>query len=161
MSYRELNMSGKIIRKAKQDDLKLIFDSWQKSFKNSDMTNKMPTQLYNSCIERIIVDLLKNGSEISVLTQGVDTKTNRDIIVAWACHGLKDSTPVLHYVWVKQPFRGQGAATELLASVGIGAINNYFYSARAPLARILERHSKIANNGTYNPYLQQITKQDK
>lgn len=142
-------MLGKI-RKAKQGDLKLIFDSWMKSFKKSDMTAKMPMKLYNERIEHLILNLLKSGAQITLLVDSNDD----DFILAWACHGLLGSIPVLHYVWTKSSLREHGCATELLNSVGIGSLHNFIYSSRAPMARLLEKKSKTAKVGTYDPYLQ-------
>lgn len=90
------------IRDHKPSDLNFIFDSWMKSWRTSRWAGLIPNNMYYDVTRTIIEDLLARGSKLRVAF----IAEYPDAIIGWACHEMKDGSPVLHYLHVKEPYLG-------------------------------------------------------
>lgn len=120
------------IRDVREDDWPFIYDSWVGSFVQHN-SRKRRSQIDAT---RATIDALKQRADFKVacLTKELD------YIVGFACA----EAPVLHYVVVKAPFRGQGVAQQLAAALGLARHSQIFCTHWTSYA------SKIARQ---NPYL--------
>ena len=99
-----------VIRNAGEHDWGLIYNSWGRSNFYSPFDRDKPAHVYWAKMQ-IRIDKLKQRDEAEFVVACDDEDTNS--ILGWACYELPN---VLHYVYVKKPFRGYGITHRLLRS---------------------------------------------
>lgn len=99
------------LRPYKPSDLSFIFDSWLNSWRVSRWAGTIPNHLYYDTQRACIEGLIHRGAQIVVL--GVDTDPN--FIIGWMCFELKDDVPVVHYIYIKDPYREFAFERQLLS----------------------------------------------
>ena len=104
--------SALTLRPYTETDLDFIFSSWLSSFKSSHYAGPVPDNVYWKLYQHVLEEIFKRpGFEVTV----VCNKDYPDQIVAY----LAWEPGIVHYVYVKQPFRQKGiAAYTLMATVG-------------------------------------------
>lgn len=97
------------IRGFRPTDIKLIMNSWMRGWRASrpDWGRLLYTRVASARIKRI----LSRRPAIRVACSPLDTNEIYGYIVAEA--------PLVHFVYVKRAYRGNGIATQLLASIEI------------------------------------------
>lgn len=106
MSLEELPIR---IRPATEGDVSLLFSSWLKSYRSSLFAKQISNTVYYAEQHKVIEGLLKT-STVLIICEDTDP-TN---IYGWICAELIDGIFVLHYVYVKHPYRKLGLAKFLL-----------------------------------------------
>jgi hypothetical protein len=101
-----------LTRALKAEDVPMIFDSWLKSWRGSKYAGVIPNNRYYEIQRELIEGLVMRGATFSVAyPEAMD-----DVILGWACSEVKEGKTVLHYLYVKDPFLGQGITEALLGS---------------------------------------------
>lgn len=92
------------IRPAVAQDGRFIADSWIRSFQGAWRVKKVAPEVYWRQHRDLISRLLEAGARVLVACDPQDTWT----VWGWACGYREGSTFVVHYVYVKEAFRGPG-----------------------------------------------------
>lgn len=92
------------------DEFALIWDSWMRSFKKSQWAGCVPNHLYESVQRAAITEIVDRGARVRVAALELPDGTRRVL-------GYSVSEPdkrVLHWIFVKAPYRGVGVGRRLL-----------------------------------------------
>ena len=100
------------IREFDPHDMGLIYQSWLRSYRFSDFARAIRVSIYFS-EHRHVVDSLVNTAKI-VCAVNPEDPTH---IYGWACMDLSGQLPIVHYVFIKPPYRGFGIAKLLLKGI--------------------------------------------
>ncbi len=95
------------------DELPLVYDAWARSFRKSPWAGCIPNRLYDSVSRAGIDDILNRGARVIVAVVELEGGARRVMgyVVAepdWA---------VLHWLYVKEAYRGMGVGRALLERV--------------------------------------------
>lgn len=126
----------------------LIRNSWLKSYKRGPHSKHVPSKIYYQEEGEIIGKLLLSG-EIHIIVN----KKDPDQILGWLCGQILNDVKVLHYIYIKAPFRGLG--------LGFYALNKIFPNwGTESLIHTYMRpdfHKAFSRKGVtiYNPYLKE------
>ena len=135
------------IRRATRRDVPLITSSWLKSFRDGYMVRGIPNNTYYYNHHKILEALLPRGI---VLVACNEEDPNQ--ILGWCCAEVVDTALVIHYIYVKHPFRKFHIATKMV---------NLLLESEKPPAVIYTHKTVAAKNiikdkeleWLYNPYL--------
>ena len=99
------------IRRLLPEDINFILHSWKLSYRayRREWTNTF----YYAEMHRRIVRLLERTPTVRVACNPLDVTRIYGWVIA--------ENPVLHYLYVKEPFRGAGVALSLVAEVGLAS----------------------------------------
>lgn len=87
-----------VVRDAEPEDLNFIKSSWFKSYRSSKSAGVIPNDLYYEYMNRVFENLVGRGATIRVATAA-------DRILGWICSEFTtDMKPVVHYIYVKDPY---------------------------------------------------------
>jgi len=110
-----------LLRVGTNADVPFITNSWLKSYRSADFVRAMPDQQYYHFQHKLLEELLPE----SVVKVACNAERN-DQILGWICAQPTTEALIVHFVYVKQPFRGLGVArrlvTELLNDYGLTEI---------------------------------------
>lgn len=145
-----------MMRRATKDDIAFITNSWLRSFRDGLTSRAIPNDVYYYNQHRVIEKLLPKC--VNVVVCRAD---NPDQILGYAIAESTDTCLVIHFVYVKAPFRKLGLASnlcrELIKSDGDRPV---MYSHRTwSIKKIKEKWEEEEKPNkmeawTYNPYLQ-------
>lgn len=82
-------------------------------------------------------------------------------IFGFLCFEEGYTTPVIHYVYVKQALRRRGVASVLMDDAGINLNRRFQYTYRTPLAHDLTRRGEEYERGKFNPDIARFNPEDK
>lgn len=104
------------IRLGRPSDDPFIFSSWLKSyFVGSDFCKDMTKTTFYAYHHKIVERILRRSQALIVTPIGED-----DLILAYMVSEVATATnPILHYLYVKEAFRGDGMASLLIKTAGI------------------------------------------
>ena len=129
------------IREAENRDINFIKNSWQKNFASS--MKHVPLQIYHKNQDKLITKLM-GRSTCYVACNPEDFYQ----IFGWILFDTLEDLGILHYIYVKHPFRRYG-----IASVMLGLIK---YDKSYPIIATHYSHGlddlKKKFNITFNPY---------
>jgi len=100
------------LRQAHQGDVPFIFNSWLKSYRNSKFSKNIPTSVYFSEHHKVLEEIALND-QIYVACNTEDESQIFGYVAATEIDGIF----LLHYVYVKQPYRKIGLAKFMVESV--------------------------------------------
>ena len=124
-----------------------LFDSWLKSFKPSRYAGPVQGNLYWKMYRESVQQLLEQWG-VSVLMAYCPDDSPPDDLYGYICYEEGFSQPVIHYVYVKDKYRGRGVMRLLMKQAGITGPYWYTYN--------VADSSKIFKNGLWKREL--ITK---
>lgn len=101
------------LRAPRPGDMPFILDSWQRSFSRSPFAGVVPNSKWMETARTLVSALLARGAKLVVACNPED----EDQILGWACAEEDDRKCVVHYVYVKDPYRKDGLSTELLGAL--------------------------------------------
>ena len=128
------------IRPAAENDLDFILDGWLKSYRRSPYAGSVPNNLYFKVYSTAIQQLIDRGMQIDILESSkVDSKLG---FVAYECS--ERLGVVIHYIYLKEEYRGEGFAQFLLGYIGIDPGKPFLYTFRT-------FYSKKFPTGLYKP----------
>lgn len=139
------------LRRASEDDIGFIFNSWLKSYRNSLFAKTISNTIYFSEHHKIIEKLAKT-SEIIIACNPDDPNQ----IYGYACAEKIDGIFTLHYIYVKQPFRRLGLANFMLTAFDVDMSEPSIHTHQTKVSELLA--AKF--NTVYHPYLLINVEQD-
>lgn len=137
--------SGCRIRLFVESDRGFVFHSWLKSFKNSHYAGVIPMHHYYKVYTEALNDILsREGTEVVVATNPEESDARHEIF-GWCCAERGPGhPPVLHYIYMKQAFRHNGIAKEMLQATGILDAPEFWYTFRTLSWSEIVRHNPRA-----------------
>ena len=132
------------IRPANASDIGFIFNSWLKSFRNSDFAINISNEIYYAEHHKVIESLLKN---YNVLVAVNSDDLNQ--IYGFICGGHTENILTIHYVYVKHTFRKMGIGELLLNSFEHNPEYASIYTHRTKSSNQLSKKY----NFIYHPYV--------
>lgn len=132
------------IRDAEEKDFPFIFNSWLRSYKTYQDVKSVPDEMYYKGQHKVIEDTLL-VSNISIAYHVDDP----DHILGYIVYEYEEpTTSIIHWVFVKKPFREHGIARKLWshATDGTGMVIHTHNSYQS-----IKIKDKIKSH--YNPYL--------
>lgn len=128
-------------------ELPLVFNSWLKFYRKCDYARGIPDSVFYAEEHRVIEALLAREGTVVVAARNSE---DLDQIFGYAVYEVKPRCTVLHWVYVKHPFRNLGIGKQLLAPVVTRAVEvPLWFSYRT---RPLENWQSLYSLGKYNPY---------
>ena len=132
------------MRLATEDDIGFIFNSWLKSYRNSYFAKPISNTVYFAEHHKVIEKLAKT-SQILIACN----KEDEAQIYGYVCAEKVDGIFVIHYAYVKQPFRRLGIAKLLLSSFDHDFSQAAVYTHNTNIGEKLS----MKYNLVYHPYL--------
>lgn len=139
------------LRACRTSDESFIRNSWLKSLRNLPHFVDVPNAVFYDGMNKRIDELLKN-SYVLVAADPEDDGIIWGYVVVSSTPLGRETVPVLHYLYVKQTFRGFGIAMKMLENViGTEPEDIVFCTAWSPKMR----DSKLTKTFrlTHNPFL--------
>lgn len=135
------------IREYQSDDTAFIFSSWLRSFKTSFFAKDIANKVYFWHQHKLIENIVSEGGKILVACDPEDTS----VVYGWIVysHLSRHGLPCLHYIYVKQSFRGLGMAKALVKAAKIDTSKMSVCSHITGLGKTLAEKY----NFLYNPYI--------
>lgn len=127
------------LRLGKPEDLEFILATWLRTYRHhSQFAKKISNKVFYENHQNIIQRIIERGAQIRV----VHPIGEPDTILGYSCVENNNSSPVVHFVYVKKAFREFGLAKTL-----VWETEGYFSHLTSNLE--LARHPGLI----YNPYL--------
>jgi hypothetical protein len=126
-----------------EDDLKFILKSWIRSYARSPYAGAMTRSRLVGAIKGTIGDLLRR--EDCVATMACNPN-NSDQIFGFVVYETNCDTPVLHYVYVKAPFRGFEIGSDLVSVARGNRPGLMRYTFRTPASKKFLAGAKFEPN---------------
>jgi ribosomal protein S18 acetylase RimI-like enzyme len=131
------------------EEYSLIYDSWARSFRKSPWAGCVPNHLWDGVSRACIAELL-NRSLIVVAVKQLENGTRRVM-------GYSVSEPgVLHWLYVKDDFRGMGVGKALLQAVTHGWEQHVYTHRTRASDKFLHRAS--GTSWIWDPVLARVRK---
>lgn len=132
------------IRPANEEDIAFIFNSWLKSYRNSLFARDVPPPVYFAEHHKVLETLVKTNT---VLIACNPEESNQ--IYGYMVGGQLEGVFVLHYAYVKHPYRGLGVGKLLLKAFNHDRNIAGFHTHSTRIGRDIA----IRYNLIYSPYL--------
>jgi hypothetical protein len=135
------------LRELQPDDVSFIFNSWLKSHRDSPTVAGVPNGIYYAAHHAIIERCLKHPqARVLVACNSEDSGQ----IFGYVVGEQQAGATILHWLYVKHPFRGFGVARSLEgALLGTSRPETVFYTHRVKQTeRLLKNRAYV-----YHPYL--------
>ncbi len=100
------------VRQGRPSDIKFITNSWLKSYRDSHTVKGCPNDLYYRYQHKVI-DALLPTSGVLVLCDSVDD----DFILGYVVYQRVEGMVLLHWLYIKHPFRRRHLAKDLIKLV--------------------------------------------
>ena len=125
-------MTEPVIRIYRDNDLDFIEASWIKSFR-SGFVRFLPKDSigngeYYTAQRNIIKDIFSSPAFMAVVAV---THDYDDAILGWAVSEITSDNSILHFIYVKQAFRGFGIGKSLLKSLRLESPITHSHSTKA------------------------------
>lgn len=144
---QKMNLSSDnvVFRAATQADVNFIFNSWLKSNRYSPSVLGCENPVYFAQHHMLIQGLLKH-SNVLMAVNATDTSQ----IYGYIVHQNIEGASVVHYLYVKEPYRLLGLAKMLMTTAGIDAAVPFFVTHNTTATKkIMSQKSHVI----FNPYL--------
>lgn len=139
-------------RAATQEDVGFIFNSWLKSYRNSNFARFISNTIYYTEQHKIIETLI---SENKVIVACNEQDSNQ--LYGYICAGTVEGFLVCHYIYVKHTYRNMGIGKSLLSQMSHDPSNAALYTHHTRVAdRLAPKYNLV-----YHPYLAFPTKESK
>lgn len=89
------------------DELPFVLDSWSLSWRTSEWSGTTPNHLQPMVTRELVGGLIARGAHIEVAAIG-------ERIAGYVCYEHKGSDSVVHWVYVKDPYRRAGLGKALV-----------------------------------------------
>lgn len=133
-----------LFRDMTKEDESFIFDSWIKSYINSDESKHVPKNVYYPMQHKVVEDTI-NSTNVKIAHHFEDINHVLGYIVY---ENEEPNTCIVHWLFVKKPFRKNGIGNKLWQSITEDAV------------KVFHTHSSFTHNkikdkfkSEYNPYL--------
>ena len=123
-----------VIRHWGDEDKPFIMSSWLRSFKSSRYAGPIPNNMYWTVYAQAIEQILdRDGVKVLIACNPEKESQIFGYIVLEQNH----EAPVVHWLYIKQPFRGWGMARSLMGFCHILKHTEFSYTYRAACAAAL------------------------
>ena len=119
------------LRPGCEDDLPFVLKTWTRSYAADPGSGSQTRQRLVSGIRGTILDLLQHPT--TELVVGIDEGTG--LIRGFVCFDTGREFPVLHYVYVKDGYRGEGLGSQLIDAARAGKTGPVRYTFRTRACR--------------------------
>lgn len=138
------------IRWATSRDLPFITSSWLKSFRDGYFARNIPNNVFYHNHHKVLENLLPRCAVLVACNSD-----DPDQVLGWAAAEIMDGALVLHYIYVKQAFRGWKVARRLWEVLKTDAkVNATVVTHLTKVGkRILKAKSTDDYPIVYNPYI--------
>lgn len=92
------------------EEFPLVFDAWAESFRKSPWAGCIPNRLYDEVARTAIAELIDRGARVRVAVIPLPDGGRRVLGYSVTEPGHR----VLHWLYVKQPYRGVGVGRRIL-----------------------------------------------
>jgi hypothetical protein len=149
-----------IVRKGEDEDVAFITNSWLSNFRDADMVRHVPNRFYYHYHHKLLEEIIPK-SAVRVACN-IERPSQ---ILGWICAQAVDNALVVHFCYVKLPFRRFGVAKMLLKSMQDDyGLQTVFYTHKTHMCvpRSEEKQKELgpgfydkikAAGFIYNPYL--------
>jgi hypothetical protein len=119
---------GKIlVRDVEPGDTNFVYDSWFRSWRNCKYAGVIPNNLYFKLMGQVVENLVARGARILVATVA-----NR--LLGFICFEFTgDGKPVVHYIYVKDPYFKFGVGELLRDEAFPGLLEPGFITFKSPI----------------------------
>lgn len=139
-----------IVRSALTGDVSFIYNSWLKSFRDGSLWAQLiPSPLYFLSEKKVIDKLIL---ETDVLIACNPESEDQIFGYVVADNSIKDVT-LLHYVYVKQPYRGLGFAVKLIENALPPTASRDHVIVASHMTRAFNEYLTKKLGVIYNPYV--------
>lgn len=165
-------------RAAAPDELRLVRSSWRRGYFRSDFAGPVTREVWSQVYETIVSSILARP-EVIVTVAEKPGELPPDDLWGWVAHErdgewhsrervdgywreVTTRLPVVHFLYVKEGFRGHGVARRLLDDIGVDQRLPYVYTSKTdPVARFFRDHPLSARNAIFAPgYLRRRRKEN-
>jgi hypothetical protein len=119
--------------RADVDDRKFIVASWLDSYRDAKSAGIIPKAIWYDVMWPIIDALVARPRCTTVIAHD----TAHDVLVGFASMEPGDRRPVLHYVYVKAPYRRGGIAWSMLKMIDVDPTAPFDYTCSTPMQMFL------------------------
>jgi hypothetical protein len=154
------------IRTATETDLVFVVDSWLSSFRTSRYAGTLPKQVYFDAYRAGLAELFARP-EVRVLVAHKPGEEPPYDVYGWIC-AEEAPVPILHYVYVKKPYRSEfretreggrlrtrvlrgGIAARLFEAAGLSRAHRFFYTHATPMGSDIINACRL--NASHDPWL--------
>lgn len=132
-------------RFAAKEDESFIYNSWLKSFRDSDSVKHITNTVFYKRHHALIEKLMTKSSVLLAVNPEDPSQ-----IMGYVCFDVIDDVLLLHYVYVKQTYRSLNVATSLLK-----AVNPNFGKTGFVFTQMSKTGKSLYTRylGVYDPYL--------
>ena len=139
------------IREYRDDDEAFIYNSWLKSFRGAHFSGVLPSDLYYEAYRTLIDRILFDDRTSIAVCHNIE---NENQIFGYAVAAdLGEHQPVLHYIYVKDPFRRAGIMKELVRHLQIERLERFFYTFRTGICKKLTGPTGVFPMASFKPSL--------
>lgn len=136
-----------IIRPFEEKDTNFIINSWLKNYKfSSRFAQSITAKVYYANHEPIVKNIINRCASYSLIATLEDAPR---VILGYIVFQPTGQSHILHYVYVKYPFRGNGICSELMREAQIDKHCFIYTHLTSPVVEYVEDNQDIL----YNPYL--------
>jgi len=132
------------LRRATEEDIPFIFNSWLKSYRHSRFAREITSTIYFTEHHKVLERLLKTNDVIIACNE-----KDASQVYGYICAGKVDGIFAIHYIYVKHSFRNLGVGKVLLNAFQHDPATA---SVHSHSTRISERLA-AKYNSVYHPYL--------
>ena len=118
------------------DEMGFVMDSWFRSYRNSEWAGVIPNHLYYPTMREMLASLISRGAKILA---AIAVTEEGERVIGYVCHENKKMETVLHYLYVKDPYRRAGLGKKLVSLATEGPY--LLYTHRTRLSRFVLPHS--------------------
>ena len=145
------------VRDALAEDKPFVIDAWLMSFRQSHFAGPISAKRYRDIYSVEISDLiLRPQSHVRVAYN----RENTGQIFGFLCFEEGHKFPVVHYLYVKKPFRLMGIAMMLMRDAGVNPNRRFLYTYRTPLAHDLTKIGGKFERGQFRPNIARFGAED-
>lgn len=131
-------------RKAIESDVAFIFNSWLKSFRQSNLCKGITDTIYYNEHHKVIENLLLTCDTFILCPE-----SNPDDIYGYICAEKIDGVFVVHFIYIKHIYRGLGLAKKLVEVFEHDYNSAGMYTHDTRIGETLAKKY----NFVYNPYV--------
>lgn len=134
-----------LVRHANKGDIGFIMSSWLRSFRDGDMVEGVPNQVYYYQHHKVLESILSRATTVVLCLPD-----SPDVIFAWFCFEAVENGLVGHYIYTKDTFRRAGLAKKLYDYVISEELPAQVFATHRvnPMGREFKK-----KNVLYNPFL--------
>lgn len=133
------------IRAATETDAPFIFNSWLKCYRHSVFAKEMQNEVYFEAHHKLIEGMVGQATFL-IACNDLDPAQ----IYGYAVGEHVDNTLVIHFIYMKEPYRKLGIAKLLASKLGWKLDMPFIYTHRTHQA---QRFEKMGRPMVYHPYL--------